>query len=74
MNVKVQRQDASGWVGAHVKILEGQYKGEEAVVTNSLPGADGETWSLHVRPIKFPHLDAPLVLAPSEVERVGFLN
>jgi hypothetical protein len=74
MNVKVQRQDASGWVGANVKILEGQYKGEEGVVTNSLPGANGETWSLHVRPIKFPRLDAPLVLAPSEVERIGFLN
>lgn len=70
MNVKINIKDASGFVGARVRILEeGEFKGEIGVVTNALPAKDGSVWSLHVRPIRFPKLDAPLVLAPGDVER-----
>lgn len=71
MNVKIHTKDASGFVGARVRILEeGTYLNEIGVVTNALPASDGTVWSLHVRPVKFPHLEAPLVLAPGDVERI----
>jgi hypothetical protein len=73
MNVKINRKDASGWVGASVTVIEegNEYKGEEGVVTNALPAADGSVWSLHVRLVKFPKMALPLVLSPSDVERNG---
>lgn len=72
MNVKIHTKDASGYVGARVRVTEegNQYKGEIGVVTNALPAADGSVWSLHVRLVKFPHNEAPEIFAPSDVERI----
>jgi hypothetical protein len=76
MNIKVARSDASGFVGARVKVIEptSPYFNEEGVVTNALPGTDGKVWSLHVRLTYHPHMEAPLVLAPDEIARVDLLN
>jgi hypothetical protein len=77
MNVKINRKDASGWVGATVKVRKHEnpdYVGQEGVVTNSLPASDGSVWSLHVRLTRFPEMKSPLIFAPDEVERQGLTN
>lgn len=72
MNIKVSQQDASGWLGASIKVTEvgNQFFGEDGVVTNVLPAADGTAWSLRVHIVKFPNAEAQ-ILSPADVIRVG---